>query len=372
MANFVYCDNINLFNNNYYSALASEYVPNPPPTIPAHHTGIADSGANSFYFAPNAPVANYNPQAPTIRVRMANGCPECSVASATLASASAFPAAAMPGHVMPNFPHILIGLGSFANQGCKIIFTKTSVTVYHPDGHPILSGWRDETGPHLWHFPLTAEASNPQDASNSTEIQPPIPAPPLRPLPAAVATPLPPPDPVVNPLSELASSHLHPSQGVLATSTAGAACSVYFLYGAAQAVALAARAAGTPFDPRSLDLPSIAALVGFYHACLGFPVKQTWPEAIKAGNCNTFDGLTYSNAARYCPDADETIMGHLAQQCQNVWSTKPKPPASALLVVLPAPVATPSNQIFVMIQPLSKLFTNNTGRFPIRARSSNQ
>jgi hypothetical protein len=66
---------------------------------------------------------------------------------------------------------------------------------------------------------------------------------------------------------------------------------------------LATRAAYTPFDPRSLDLPSIGALVGFYHACLGFLVKQTWLDAIKAGNCNTFDGL-----ARYCLDADETIM----------------------------------------------------------------
>jgi len=36
---------------------------------------------------------------------------------------------------------------------------KTSVTVFHPDGHPLLSGWRDETGPRLWHFPLTAEAA---------------------------------------------------------------------------------------------------------------------------------------------------------------------------------------------------------------------
>jgi hypothetical protein len=50
---------------------------------------------------------------------------------------------------------------------------------------------------------------------------------------------------------------------------------------------------------------------------LGVPcetVKQTWLDAIKAGNCDTFDGLTYTNAARYCPDSDETIMGHLAQQ----------------------------------------------------------
>jgi hypothetical protein len=98
----------------------------------------------------------------------------------------------------------------------------------------------------------------------------------------------------------------------------GIACLVYYLYSAAQIVALAARAAGTQFDHRSLDLPSINALVGFYHACLDFPVKQTWLDAIKAGNCDTFEGLTYSNAAKYCLDADETIMGHLAQQRQNV------------------------------------------------------
>jgi len=129
----------------------------------------------------------------------------------------------------------------------------------------------------------------------------------------------------------------HPSHGILATSATRAACSVYYLNGAAQAVALAARASGTPFDPRSLDLPSIGALVGFYHACLGFPVKQTWLDAIKAGNCDTFEGLTYSNAAKYCSDADETIMGHLAQQRQNVKSTKPKQPPPFLLVVLPPP-----------------------------------
>ncbi len=152
------------------------------------------------------------------------------------------------------------------------------------------------------------------------------------------------------------------------------ACSVYHLYGAAQAVALASRATGTAFDPRSLDLPSIGALVGFYHACLGFPVKQTWLNAIKADNCDTFEGLTYSNAAKYCPDSDETIMGHLAQQCQNVRSTKPKQPTPAQLVLPPPPLVLPpppletsSRLLFVTTEPLSKLYTDDTGRFPIKA-----
>jgi len=79
------------------------------------------------------------------------------------------------------------------------------------------------------------------------------------------------------------------------------------------------------FDPRRIDLPSIPALVAFYHACLGYPVKASWLAAVKAGNCDTFDGLTYSNVARYCPDSDETILGHLAQMRQHVRSSQPPP-----------------------------------------------
>jgi hypothetical protein len=134
-------------------------VPTPPPNILPSHTGFADSGATDFYFAPDVPVTNYNPQAPPVGVRVANGRPERLVASATLASVPSLPRAAMSGHVMPSFPHTLIGLGPVADLGCKIVFTTTAVTFYHPDGHPILAGWWDETGPRLWHFPLTAEAA---------------------------------------------------------------------------------------------------------------------------------------------------------------------------------------------------------------------
>jgi hypothetical protein len=52
--------------------------------LPAHHTGIANTGSNGHYFAPDAPVVNYNPQAPTVGVRVTNCCLKCSVASATL------------------------------------------------------------------------------------------------------------------------------------------------------------------------------------------------------------------------------------------------------------------------------------------------
>jgi hypothetical protein len=56
----------------------------------------------------------------------------------------------MSGHIMPSFPHSLIDLGPFTNQGCKIVFDKAMLTIFHPDGHSILKGWRKLEGPQLW------------------------------------------------------------------------------------------------------------------------------------------------------------------------------------------------------------------------------
>ena len=153
MVNLVYCDNNKLLKNNYYFALSTTSASNPT-QLPSSHTGIADSGASGFYFAPGMPVANLDPKAPTVAVWVTNGLPEKSVASATLASAPSLPPALMRGHVMPSFPHTLIGLGPFANLGCQIVFTKTAVSVIHPDGHSILNGWQEHDGPRLWRFPL--------------------------------------------------------------------------------------------------------------------------------------------------------------------------------------------------------------------------
>ena len=374
MANLVYCEDNNCLTNIYYFALSTTPASNPT-QLPPSHTGIADSGASGFYFAPGAPVSNLDHTAPTVGVHVANGLPARSVASATLASAPSLPPAAMQGHVMPTFPHTLIGLGPFANLGCKIVFTKTAVSVIHPDGHSILEGWHELDGPRLWQFPLNAtkpSVSVPALHVNSEEPGPPGSSanffrPPLsNPIESPTGPSMPPP------ASPLAAPLLHPSQSILAIDTAGQNCYVTYMYGAAQAIALASLSSKTPFDPRSLDLPSIAALVGFYHACLGFLVKQTWLDAIKAGNCETFEGLTYSNAARYCPDAYETIMGHLAQQRQNIRSTKPKAPIASPPPPPTAAPEAPSNELFIRVLPISKLYTDDTGRFPIKARSGNQ
>ena len=58
------------------------------------------------------------------------------------------------------------------------------------------------------------------------------------------------------------------------------------------------------------------------HAASGLPVKSTWPKAIKKQNSEIWPGLTYTNAAKYCPHVVETIKGHMVQSFQGVRSTK--------------------------------------------------
>jgi hypothetical protein len=238
----------------------------------------------------------------------------------------------MQGHVMPSFPYTLIGVGPFANLGCQIVFTKTAMSIIHPGRHTILGGWREVNGPRMWRIllqptqsslPVTALVAKYKEPGPNRSAANFLPAPPVIPIQCPPITPMPPP---CRPPPMAMTTPLYPSQGFSTGDNDGQACFVSCQYRATQALALAARFSTTPFNPCSLNLNSVGALVGFYQACLSFPVKQTWLEAIKAGNCNLFDGLTHANAARYCPDADETIMGHLTQQCQNVWSTKPPSP----------------------------------------------
>ncbi len=124
---------------------------------------------------------------------------------------------------MPSFPHTLIGLGPFANQGCKIVFDKTSVTVIHPDGHPILKDWQSLDGPGLWQFPLTDS--------------PPPPAllPPLAPV-------------SVGPSSTMLVFQPLPGHGIQATIAAGEDISVEVLYEVTHAMAMTAQASSTAYN----------------------------------------------------------------------------------------------------------------------------
>ena len=117
------------------------------------------------------------------------------------------------------------------------------------------------------------------------------------------------------------------------------------------------------------------ALVQYFHAGDGFPVRTTWLKAIKVGNYRTSPGITLANATAYCPSADETIEVHIVQSRQGVRSTKPKIPRRPIPDTSPDDSylpSTTSRELHIHTVHTSKLYTDDTGRFPIKSRSRNQ
>ena len=123
-------------------------------------------------------------------------------------------------------------------------------------------------------------------------------------------------------------------------------------------------------------MPSVKSLVRFLHAAAGFPIKSTWLAAIWAGNYATCPGLTYENAKTYHPTTGETLKGHMTHTLQGVRSTKRKEtPSNQTRGVSPISSdipATKSNKLFVVVKPVSKLYIDDMGRFPIRSRSGHR
>ena len=159
---------LNVVSNNnltYLKELAFTTLPshNPTPNPPDIDSGIANYGSSGMYFAPGAPVTNYDATAPTIGVCVANDTPAHSIASDELALVTALPPASRKGHVMAGFPHSLIGLAPFVDAGCCVLFTNTVVIAFDCDGKAILKGWRKTTGPKLWRWPLLPQVPPPLD-----------------------------------------------------------------------------------------------------------------------------------------------------------------------------------------------------------------
>ena len=92
---------------------------------------------------------------------------------------------------------------------------------------------------------------------------------------------------------------------------------------------------------------------------------------MKAGNFSTWPGLTYTNASIYCPSSEETVKCHLTQAKQGIRSTKTGPPS----------LLTPPNngkkhpksikELHLWVKPISMLYIDNTGRFPVRSHIVN-
>ena len=152
------------------------------------------------------------------------------------------------GHIMSWFKHTLIGVGPLCDADCTVTFTRASVIVRDAQGSPVLTGWREQSGPRLWRISLQPGESN------------------LHNMP-------------------------HNANGT------------------------------TLYAYSAYDLPIVEALILYFHAAAGYPVRSIWLKSIGAGNYSTCPGLTLANTTKYCPSSTATILGHLVQKRQGVQST---------------------------------------------------
>ena len=315
---------------------------------------------------PTAPVINIDQQAPRTTIRTATGQAIASMAAAEL-NIPTLSSAACKGHIMPTFTNNLLSLGKLCDSDCYVLINKHALHVYDINNRLVLRGDRERTGARLWRInllqthppqphpllntpqaivalaqqtPQTTATQGPHVIENddTPPATQPVPAPPMHapPEPPAQSPPLPALQPA---------AHVHDI--------------------------------GT--HKRAYDLPSTRALIEYLHATAGHPVKSTWLSAIKSGYFHSWPGLTYATAARYCPDSDATIKGHMAQARQHTRSTQPRqirqqnlaPDHDQQDLALDRDVP-PAHTLEIMDLLLNKLFTDDTGRFPIRARSGNQ
>jgi hypothetical protein len=123
------------------------------------------------------------------------------------------------------------------------------------------------------------------------------------------------------------------------------------------------------------DLPNSQQLLMYFHAAAGFPTKESFTDAVRAGNYATWPGLTTTLISKHFPNSDETQKGHMKGQRKGVRSTKVKP-AIEIKIEQGQEDAPPTliairklNDIFVKIYELVEtIHTDQTGAFPVTSQ----
>jgi hypothetical protein len=123
------------------------------------------------------------------------------------------------------------------------------------------------------------------------------------------------------------------------------------------------------------DLPNTCQSLMYFHAVAGFPVKETFLDAVRAGNYATWPGLMTALIAKHFPDSEETQKGHMKGQRKGVRSTRVKPACEIKIKPgtkdpPPKPIRNKKmDDIFVKISKLAEeIHTDQTGAFPVTSQ----
>jgi hypothetical protein len=118
------------------------------------------------------------------------------------------------------------------------------------------------------------------------------------------------------------------------------------------------------------NLPNTQQSLLDHHALAGFPSKETFLAAVRAGNYTTWPGLTTTLIHKHYPNSDKTQKGHMKGQQKGVQSTKVLTPVMIKVepgtANPPPPTITKHYDIFVVVHKLlDTVHTDQIGPFPI-------
>jgi hypothetical protein len=123
------------------------------------------------------------------------------------------------------------------------------------------------------------------------------------------------------------------------------------------------------------NLPNTRQSLMYYHALAGFPVKETFMDAVLTRNYATWPGLTTTLISKHFPDSKEMQKGHMKGQRKGVRLTRVK--AATTIKIKPGMEESPPklvaikrmNDIFVKIYELVETsHTDQMGTFPITSQ----
>ena len=108
----------------------------------------------------------------------------------------------------------------------------------------------------------------------------------------------------------------------------------------------------------------------YLHAAAFSLVPATWIKVIQKVFFMSWPGLTANAIGKYLPKSIATNKGHLDQTRNNVRSTQPKEPE--LTEPEGERLDHPTHQIFASIEPVGRVYTDQTGRFPVTSSSGHK
>jgi hypothetical protein len=117
------------------------------------------------------------------------------------------------------------------------------------------------------------------------------------------------------------------------------------------------------------ELCNAGALVHYLHKALFSPTKSAMLQAVKDGHLITWPGLTEDAINKHLKLTPATAMGHMNQRRQNIRSTSKAPIEKQQTP--DTDLGTKTHLVYAVFIDQGQLYTDFTGKFPVRSSKGN-